>query len=353
MHTHIHTIHTHTQNRKSSMILRRTSSRFSTTTTASGMPVLDTEPLDRNRSLALRDVRARISIQEKRTSVHKMARDRLDSFGSKPSTPTAESPLVYFHSPAHSPVHSPSTSKSDLHSGLHSRLSDTGRAVSPTLAALRESSSGNVSSEEHSGGSRQPVATNYKSRVHSQPKAGSLDQNVPRLVRQERELSPPDTRSRSSTLPKHVKLSPFSGQLEHLKMNAVEEEGGGRSGSETETPKLTNHVVELTTPTNHIADRSGSAPTSEDLKSTTGVKVVDGAVIKLTRGAPHGYSMFTSYQAPDYSYSLEEYSSSGLDVFDSVAVWDFPIFELEEKAGDHILSHVSIKVLSMVAVTQW
>ena len=298
------------------------------------MPVLDTEPLDRNRSLALRDVRARISIQEKRTSVHKMARDRIDSYGSKPSTPTAESPLVHFHSPAPSPT----ASRSDLHHGLQSRLSDTGRAVSPTLAALRESSSENVPAEEHSGdGSRQPVAA--KSRPLSQLKAGSVDQKAPHLMRQDRELSPPDTRSRSSTLPKHVKLSPFSGQLEHSRTNVAEEEDSRRTGSETDTQKLTNHVVELTAPTtNRIADGSGSAPPAEDLAVG---KVEDGAVIKLTRGAPHGYSMFTTYQKPDYSYSLEEYSSSGLDVFDCVAVWDFPIFELEEKAGEHILSHVS------------
>ena len=51
--------HTHPQprkNRSTSVILRRSSSRFSTTTTASGMPVLEDEPMDRHRSLALRDV---------------------------------------------------------------------------------------------------------------------------------------------------------------------------------------------------------------------------------------------------------------------------------------------------------
>lgn len=44
------------KNRSTSVILRRSSSRFSTTTTASGMPVLEDEPMDRHRSLALRDV---------------------------------------------------------------------------------------------------------------------------------------------------------------------------------------------------------------------------------------------------------------------------------------------------------
>ena len=29
-------------------------------------------------------------------------------------------------------------------------------------------------------------------------------------------------------------------------------------------------------------------------------------------------------------------------MFENVAVWDYPIFELEEKAGNHILSHVSV-----------
>ena len=39
---------------------------------------------------------------------------------------------------------------------------------------------------------------------------------------------------------------------------------------------------------------------------------------------------------------LAEYTSNDhLDMFENVAIWDYPIFELEEKAGNHILSHVS------------
>ena len=30
-------------------------------------------------------------------------------------------------------------------------------------------------------------------------------------------------------------------------------------------------------------------------------------------------------------------------MFENVAIWDYPIFELEKNAGNHILSHVSFK----------
>lgn len=53
-------------------------------------------------------------------------------------------------------------------------------------------------------------------------------------------------------------------------------------------------------------------------------------------------------QQPDLSYSLTEYSTSRLDVFEHVATWDFPIFELEEKAGDHILSNVRAATVALL-----
>lgn len=49
------------------------------------------------------------------------------------------------------------------------------------------------------------------------------------------------------------------------------------------------------------------------------------------------------YKRPSEVCDLVEYSSSDhFDMMENVAVWDYPIFELEEKAGNHILSHVSI-----------
>ena len=49
------------------------------------------------------------------------------------------------------------------------------------------------------------------------------------------------------------------------------------------------------------------------------------------------------YKRPSESCDLSEYTSNEhLDMFENVAVWDYPIFELEENAGDHILSHVSV-----------
>ena len=49
------------------------------------------------------------------------------------------------------------------------------------------------------------------------------------------------------------------------------------------------------------------------------------------------------YRRPSETCDLSEYTSNDhLDLFENVAVWDYPIFELEEKAGSHILSHVSV-----------
>ncbi len=47
------------------------------------------------------------------------------------------------------------------------------------------------------------------------------------------------------------------------------------------------------------------------------------------------------YKRPSSSCDLAEYTSNDhLDMFENVAIWDYPIFELERKAGNHILSHV-------------
>ena len=61
-------------------------------------------------------------------------------------------------------------------------------------------------------------------------------------------------------------------------------------------------------------------------------QLVDVNVYKL--------AILSSVQEPDLNYSIADYSSSGLEPFELVATWDFPIFELEERAGEHILSHV-------------
>ena len=50
---------------------------------------------------------------------------------------------------------------------------------------------------------------------------------------------------------------------------------------------------------------------------------------------------FSRYKQPPLDYDLVQYTQyDSLEVFDKVATWDFPIFELEDKASDHILSHV-------------
>ena len=53
--------------------------------------------------------------------------------------------------------------------------------------------------------------------------------------------------------------------------------------------------------------------------------------------------VFFRYKQPPLDYDLIQYTQyDKLEVFDKVATWDFPIFELEDKASDQILSHVRI-----------
>lgn len=204
-------------------------------------------------------------------------------------------------------------------------------ATAMTTASKSSSSGMPPITEDGSSADRQPVAD--KPRGLKQLKtAGSVDQQP---LDQSTPL--PNARSRSSTLPTHVKLSPFSGSGRKL-----EEEQDSETASETDTPKLADQVAHPFHIPGQTTAVSASAPAAEESEeAASGEPEREGTVIQLTRGAPHGYSMFAPYKKPDYNYSLEEYSSSGLDVFENVAQWDFPIFELEEKAGEHILSHVS------------
>ena len=53
--------------------------------------------------------------------------------------------------------------------------------------------------------------------------------------------------------------------------------------------------------------------------------------------------MLLRYKQPPLDYDLSQYTQyDSLEVFDKVATWDFPIFELEDKASNNILSHVRI-----------
>lgn len=59
----------------------------------------------------------------------------------------------------------------------------------------------------------------------------------------------------------------------------------------------------------------------------------------------HIHTYTCRYKQPDLNYDISVYAVSlhnELDVFENVGSWDFPIFDLEGKAGDHILSHVSL-----------
>lgn len=52
-------------------------------------------------------------------------------------------------------------------------------------------------------------------------------------------------------------------------------------------------------------------------------------------------ALFNPLIVPSNDYSISDYQHSTIQALEQVMEWDFPIFELEKVAGDHILSHVS------------
>lgn len=56
-------------------------------------------------------------------------------------------------------------------------------------------------------------------------------------------------------------------------------------------------------------------------------------------------SLFNPLVVPSKDYDLSDYQHNTMEVLEQVMEWDFPIFELEQVAGGHILSHVRLLII--------
>lgn len=252
---------------------RISSSQFTTTTTATGLPNVDQDPAERKRSLAPRDVRTRLSVAEGRPSVHQMHHARRERLGSHPS------PLARQYKNS-TPV-SPTSDISDI---------DETRGRSSTF------SSGQHSDNE----GRQPVLA--LKRVESEP-TGSL-----KPVTENGEV-----KRRADSLPQNqFGMSNMTVELEADDVTTIPEEIlTEAASSETELEVSTPHALQP--PKNSLSH----------------------SLHRLN------VSLLNHYVVPSNNYSIEEYQQNKISLFDQVVEWDFPIFELEKVAGDHILSQVS------------
>jgi hypothetical protein len=57
--------------------------------------------------------------------------------------------------------------------------------------------------------------------------------------------------------------------------------------------------------------------------------------------AKGGVNLFNHLITPPMDYSLDDYQQNNIELLDQVMEWDFPIFEMEKVAGDHILSQMA------------
>nr|BAA34309.1 EFPDE3 [Ephydatia fluviatilis] len=315
----------------------RRTSHFSTTTTSSGMPVLVTEPSDRFRSLAMRDFRARISVQE--PSVHKTQRERLiGKDHDAPMSPSSASATMNFfavnatiagtsseqepngpvlvageerskdHSPAHLVDRENTPTQEELQAGVTTlqkpaKLSHSSIPLSPLAVAKHsiheQSSPTRMEGMARQGGEEEEtdgvatVADKSKSvRSTSAVTVSEKTPSIPECIDERAES--PTSRGRSYTLPRNMRLNPFSGEVESLEQNKK---------------RLSPAIVHTS---------------SEQVAMSYQSLVI-----------------FSKYTSPNYDYLIEEYSSNNVAVLDEVANWDFPIFELREKSGDHILSQMA------------
>lgn len=270
------------------------------------MPVLEAEPLDRHRTLALRDVKARISIQqEKRNSVHLLTRERIGSTGSGlaalASTPTRKSPLLTL---SLSSSHRSDTETSPLATPGHISGSQSPAARKSDTGALPPDSTVGMATTGASETDRQPVAIREQ--------LGSLGSNLDQKATTPTGESPMETakgpaspahsphddahlesieeadentaaqnmqagkKGRSLALPRSVKLSPFSGQLEQMATT--------KEADESKTP---DSEVDSAA----VGSREAAAGDAKEEQ-----EVGTGEVIRLSHRSNHGYSMFTKYK---------------------------------------------------------
>ena len=241
--------------------VRNTSSQFTTTTTATGLPNVVDNPSERKRSVAPRDIKARISVVEGAPSVHsRYSRGRIGSF---------TSPLSMRYR------NSSSAASSPLFSNQISDASDI------------ESTSFNFNDD------RQPVATDtaqLNSINEFVESNGTTNKSTRRRVGVSTESKPIFT----------IPVDSVNGDT--TSNNNEEATDGIETETEASTPRITNHQVP---------------------------SLLNSRV-----------SLFNPLIIPSTDYSLDEYQQGNIELLERVMDWDFPIFELEKVAGDHILSQV-------------
>ena len=274
----------------------------------------------------MRDFRARVSVQEPSAHKRQAGRDHdapqspfsattATNFfapnattGATSSEPELNRPVlaapgvegVGEQSPAHAPAREATPTQEESPGGLTTLQQPlkVSRSVSPLVVTKHsthemsppprtEGVARQGEEEEDEEEDRVVTVVNDKPKTVRSTSAMVKTPSIPECDDERAEL--PISRGRSYTLPRNMRLNPFSGEVERLERS------------------------------------KNVGPTHDEQVSVKSY---------------HSLVIFSKYSSPNYGYSIEEYASSNISVLDQVANWDFPIFELREKAGDHILSQV-------------
>ena len=253
--------------------MRNPISQFTTTTTATGLPNINQDPVERKRSVAPRDLKARISVVEGRPSVHQLPPNFRGRIGSV-SSPLTRSASVYSQD-----------STSDTDGGTTTTVLPTASATDDEKAADQLQKS-------------QSVTKRLLSESDSTTYVDKDESNAQR-------------RSSEGSVLLHRRTGSLLSSLDTNASDVIIEEGAGNNNinSESEDPAATPLVL-----------KPPSFPANK-------------------------VSLFNPLVMPSTDYSVSDYQQNNIDLFDHVMEWDFPIFDLNDVAGKHILSHVSITII--------
>lgn len=115
-------------------------------------------------------------------------------------------------------------------------------------------------------------------------------------------------------------------------LNSITENGSKRKDSAPQ------RRVGVSTGTQPVIFELNGLDTTDGVETET--ELATPRSIQALSLANNRVSLFNPLIVPSTDYSIDIYQQNKIEVLDRVMEWDFPIFELEEVAGDHILSQV-------------
>lgn len=269
------------------------SSRFSTTTTASGMPVVEPTPHARKRAMV------------RRGTLHSISSDE-------------ESPKNSTVTPPFPQVQIPKKSSGSI-SPLTQSLKEDGAILMNKLESKKLGLKHSQSLDEGLDDDYNPEM------VHGRPKSYTLSPGMYKRVN----WNWHDTQhEESDDIDQRGSTSSANSDGEPRRLSSICPPDLSTISEAKETEQIDNSTA-------FQAEEDISTPTVKEKKNSTSLDKINDF------RSGRQYSIYNKYTMPDLNYDLKEYEAIAPSMLQEVLVWDFSIDELEKSSNGVILSRVS------------